>query len=99
MTAGATSRAAAAYLCADGQRRSSANSTNSKATIKETTMTRTTKLILAAGFVAVLSAPAAARIEDDESARSTYPFYGRELMQPRSVDAHAQFVNRPRNWR
>ena len=61
-------------------------------------MTVKTKLIISAALVALLSAPASARIEGDEGGLSAYPRFGKEFTQTRG-NTPANFVNRPRNWR
>jgi hypothetical protein len=48
-----------------------------------------TKLILSAALVALLSAPASARIDGDEGAASAYPRFGKERTQM------GQLINRP----
>jgi hypothetical protein len=57
-----------------------------------------TKLILSAAFVALLSAPASARIDGDEGAASAYPKFAKERIQMSSagfVSPSAHLVNRP----
>jgi len=56
-----------------------------------------TKLIISAALVALLSAPASARI-DDEGGASAYPRFTKERTQMTSsgfVSASGQLVNRP----
>jgi len=57
-------------------------------------MTIKTKLILSAALVALLTAPASARIEGDEGGLSAYPLHGKELRQM-STQWSGHFVNRP----
>jgi hypothetical protein len=74
----------------------------SRPDIKETTMTRTTKLILSAAFVAMLSAPASARIDGDEGGSTAYPFRGHNGVHMTTGDTHSwptPFINRPRHQR
>ena len=57
-----------------------------------------TKLILSAALVALLSAPAAARIDGDEGGASAYPRFTKERMQMTSsgfVGASGHLINRP----
>jgi hypothetical protein len=57
-----------------------------------------TKLIISAALVALLSAPASARIEGDEGGASAYPRFAKERMQMSSsgfVGASGHLINRP----
>jgi len=68
-------------------------------------MTIKTKLILSAALVALLSAPASARLLDDEGLNA-YPQFGQERVQTPQINAnararaaHGHYVNRPRHHR
>ena len=57
-----------------------------------------TKLILSAALVALLSAPASARIDGDEGGASAYPRFTKERAQMASggfVGASSHLINRP----
>ncbi len=57
-----------------------------------------TKLILSAALVALLSAPASARIDGDEGGASAYPRFTKERTQMVSsgfVGASGHLINRP----
>jgi hypothetical protein len=65
-------------------------------------MTNKTKLILSAALVALLSAPASARIDGDEGGASAYPRFTKERTQMRSsgfVDMSGHLINRPSHQR
>jgi len=62
-------------------------------------MTIKTKLIISAAFVALLTAPAAARIEGDEGGLSAYPRFKKESPQMTDSAWHGHFVNRPNRQR
>ena len=61
--------------------------------LSETTMSTLTKVLASLAFLAILAAPASARIEGDEGGLSAYPQFGAE----RSTDwrAPGTLVNRP----
>jgi hypothetical protein len=61
-----------------------------------------TKLIISAALVALLSAPASARIDGDEGSASAYPRFAKERTQMTSsgfVGAFGNLVNRPSQHR
>ena len=59
-------------------------------------MTIKTKLIISAALVALLSAPASARLLDDEGGLSAYPRFGEERVTNSDVRTwNGHFVNRP----
>jgi hypothetical protein len=54
-----------------------------------------TKLILSAAFVALLSAPAAARFDGNDGGASAYPRFTKERAQPNSKSYHDFLLSRP----
>lgn len=58
-----------------------------------------TKLIISAALVALLSAPASARIDGDEGGASAYPFFTKERNQTTQVGGaqspSSHLINRP----